>query len=275
MNWQDREKIERYAPRRPIDWCWRAARRIVDELRRSPGKRGNPRISETVRFLRARERCKSDRGREAVQLRWFGISGALRLYDEAGHRLWEIQARILAGQSDEAIGTLCGVPAEVIDWYEALFFQVRENLHAHDWVHLRAIGTRVGSVAKYPDLATLWRGMAYTGGELVLDLFIAVTLGRPLPDWVREPPRDDQERYEERLRLEFEVLVELQMLPADTDPLLVIALDSDLRRQRALSLGERSAPLSTLADRVKLLLGDIHLPAETWVDDTGEARVTA
>ena len=59
----------------------------------------------------------TDRDRETVRLRFPAISGAFQLHHEAGHRLGEVQARILARQSGEAISTFCGVPADMIDWY--------------------------------------------------------------------------------------------------------------------------------------------------------------
>ena len=31
MDWQIRENTERYDPHHPVDWCWNATHRIVDE----------------------------------------------------------------------------------------------------------------------------------------------------------------------------------------------------------------------------------------------------
>jgi hypothetical protein len=270
MDWKAREEIERYDPRRPVDWCWRAAHRIIDERR---SNRGNPRIVEAVRFLRALNRCKHDHSRDAVRRRRPGIAGAYRLHEQGGCPLWEVQARILAGQSDEAIALSCGVSAEVVDWYESLFFQIRANLDCHDWIHIRAIGTHVAEVVKYPDLPTLWRGMAYLGGEFVLEVVMAVTLGEPLPDGVRERPRADQEAFEERLRLKVKLMIDLLMLPADTDPGTILTLDLEHRQREA--LGEERYPLTEFADRLKTLVGEPGLFGNLRASAAGDATAAA
>lgn len=99
-----------------------------------------------------------------------------------------IEARILAREDDAAIAANWAMPPSVVEWYEALFFNVRDRLRAHDWlvdhVLMPAFTTaRDGGVAgnghggQYPlsepyfDPTMKWFG--YFGGRLVLDFIIA------------------------------------------------------------------------------------------------------
>lgn len=50
-----------------------------------------------------------------------------------------IQARIIAGQTDEAIAKEIGTHPGVINWYSKLFFDVRDRLDQKDWVITRVL----------------------------------------------------------------------------------------------------------------------------------------
>jgi hypothetical protein len=45
-----------------------------------------------------------------------------------------IEARLLAGQSYEEIAELWGTMPKTIEWYEKLFFDVKDHLHKRDWI---------------------------------------------------------------------------------------------------------------------------------------------
>jgi len=57
-----------------------------------------------------------------------------RKLDNEDSKATLVEARILAGQSDEDIVDELSTVPEVAEWYEALFFNVRERLRNHDWV---------------------------------------------------------------------------------------------------------------------------------------------
>ena len=50
-----------------------------------------------------------------------------------------VEARLLTGLSDEAIAREYGTSPEVIEYYEALFFNVRDRLKQHDWILTRVL----------------------------------------------------------------------------------------------------------------------------------------
>ena len=49
-----------------------------------------------------------------------------------------VEARILAGETDAEIGRKLAILPEAVDWYEALFFCVRDRLRLHSWIAQRS-----------------------------------------------------------------------------------------------------------------------------------------
>jgi|JI10StandDraft_1071094.scaffolds.fasta_scaffold46649_2 hypothetical protein len=45
-----------------------------------------------------------------------------------------LQARILARQTSAEISKACGLPVEAVDWYESMFFCVRDRIDHRDWI---------------------------------------------------------------------------------------------------------------------------------------------
>lgn len=80
---------------------------------------------------------------------------------------WEIESRILAGQSDETITSRTGVTSAVVEAYEALFFSVRGRLTHPDWIATVVINPR-----DLDPLEVLWKRFAYSGGPFVLEAIL-------------------------------------------------------------------------------------------------------
>jgi hypothetical protein len=96
---------------------------------------------------------------------------------------WTIEARILARQSDAEIARLNGCSAEVIEAYEALFFNVRERLDDRDFILTSVIGP-IEAGSKFYDEGQLWKLCGYLGGPQMLD---AMIVGFPTATWPERP----------------------------------------------------------------------------------------
>jgi hypothetical protein len=123
----------------------------------------------------------------------------------------EVQARLLARQSFEDIAQRTIVPAEVIEAFEALFFNVRDRLDARDWITAQAIGWWRFDPATGRDAATVLRGFAYHGGPVVLDAVAPYLLGTATPVLDVANHSTDQERLEGSIRR----AVAVAMMPWD------------------------------------------------------------
>lgn len=101
--------------------------------------------------------------------------------DEKAPTRWALEARILAGEDDNAIAKKLGCDPAVINAYEAVFFNVREKLDNVEYivnVVMRDAVTR-GLTERQYDL--LWKMFGYQGGTHVLDAMITkfTTIDKP------------------------------------------------------------------------------------------------
>lgn len=214
----------------PPDWRWRAACILARSRRRS---RRAIEIDAGVSMLAGYLRNKEARRRRPVGPLpdYSPIQAALSLYESGGDLRNEVQARILARQTDVEIGAVVGLTPEVVLAFEWGFFAVRDRIDARDWIKARAIGVRF-----LPgDNAAIWKHFAYYGGPLVLESVMAVTLNRPLPpDTIPTDSRDPlYEEWLTRLLCSLNI-AELQApTPADLAPLIRVynrAVEIDRQR---------------------------------------------
>ncbi len=98
-----------------------------------------------------------------------------------------LEARLLTHESLADIAHRLGTDALTVDFYEKLFFNIRDRMHNKDWIAKIIVGKR-GSAAP-DDLGTitedqrgyLYKVFAYRGGPLVLEALITGIGSRPMP----------------------------------------------------------------------------------------------
>lgn len=122
------------------DWRWD---RVLDLCDRAPvpgrcTKHDDHFVREARAFL-LRWRAYADQPDRREELFWenAGLYYAHEVHDRAADEpegALTLQARLLARQSSAEIAELTGLPPEAVDWYEALFFGVRERIDQRDWV---------------------------------------------------------------------------------------------------------------------------------------------
>src|SRR5262245_59793737 len=112
-------------PLRPVDWRWRraeAARRLAPRGARL----SLDHFADIARdFQDEHAACQDEFDRAQLQQEYPDLFAAreLRLADEAdpGQR-YEVEARLLAGDTDKHIAQRAGTRVDVVLWFEALFF---------------------------------------------------------------------------------------------------------------------------------------------------------
>jgi hypothetical protein len=94
---------------------------------------------------------------------------------------WAIEAHILADETDEAIAKKVGCEPDVINAYEAVFFNVRERLVNTEYVANVVMGDAVARGLNERQYDLLWKLFGYRGGPHVLDAMISKfsAIGRP------------------------------------------------------------------------------------------------
>jgi hypothetical protein len=265
------EQLRKHDPFVTPDHRWESARAIVAEGRHAPARSEPPEVAEAVTYLKALEHAGDDQGRDAVQELWPDLAAARRLSEEDGPLLWEVQARVLAGQTDAEVATVCGLTPGAVGRFEVLFFGVRDKLGAPDWVDRMAVRPGSTSWAACSDLGEAWRSLGYHGGPLVLDLVVAATTGRPLPPWVAAREAAGHVGLGDRLQLLARMVVDAMLLPPDADPTALLRLFAEVvasgpaRRARS--------PVASVAERAAGALAALDVIGAHAAADAGVTAV--
>jgi hypothetical protein len=239
-------ELQRHSPTRALDWRWGRARQLLADGRRPSPLRDDAGTVAAVRFLRAEAGCGSDGDRARLDNQWLALRAARQLAAGDAPRRWEVQARILAGQGDEEIAQSCGLTAEAVRWFEALFFQVRDRLtRGRDWIMFRAVGGGPWNCFAGEQPGTVWRYAGYRGGPRLLELFIAVTMDKPLPDWVRASFTGNPAYQEAELRLRCQLTMALMTARSSEEirDVLDIRARADRLHRRATGQGRPPDPV--------------------------------
>lgn len=101
-----------------------------------------------------------------------GIYWAHQLYHDDSPTRWAMEAYLLSRETDAQIGFLLGCPPEVVEAYEALFFDVRSKLQHPDYIINVVIGPQIHQGLGSRDIGALWKLCGYQGGPYVVDELI-------------------------------------------------------------------------------------------------------
>lgn len=94
-------RIEEYNPLRPLNWRWRAACKVVAQGGRlSRADRADASLAGAVQLRRAISRCRTTQDFDKIAHRMPQACAAHQLWLEAGPKTWEIEARLLARQTN-------------------------------------------------------------------------------------------------------------------------------------------------------------------------------
>jgi hypothetical protein len=128
-------------PFRPPDFRWKRAAWL-----RTQGKYTRHNRDDEHTILAKRYQALYEKAVTPLQLAYLaekmpGIYYAHQVYrrDEQDDR-WTVEARLLAGQTPQEVADRCGITAEVVFWFETLFFDVRHRLGHIDWIANRVLG---------------------------------------------------------------------------------------------------------------------------------------
>ncbi|UUO07866.1 hypothetical protein M4951_06015 [Blastopirellula sp. J2-11] len=129
-------------------------------------KRDGELVQRTVRYVRQLNRLTTARGMKRAVKENPDLYLALKLLQEQSNRVLELKARMLAGQTDQAIARAIGFPVHGVATFAALYFDVRARLKATSWIRWVAIGVDPGQ-ANSPE--TLFLLHAWKRGPMVIE----------------------------------------------------------------------------------------------------------
>lgn len=172
------DRLRRDSPLRPTDWRWQRACYLKKTSRKPTRKHDDKWIAEALRFKYDLDRCKTDQEYEDLQDNWPHFYLAYEIYDEDDDTAktrhhptrYEIEARILAEESFEAIAWKVYAPEGVIEIYEKVFFNVLDRIQSESYIHNQVIGNDVvqrGLSDK--DYDKVWKLYGYRRGPGAVD----------------------------------------------------------------------------------------------------------
>ncbi len=174
-----------YSPKNPcrtVHWVWDRAKNIRSGGPAFHRKLDGKWVAAAVKLQTALDQSRSMQDRYLASLAQGGPFFAQCLWDKEQHpQRWELEARILAGQPDDEIAQRLGTDADVIEAYEAIFFNVRPKLNNRGYVLHQAIGPAVARGLKDREVDAMWKLMGYLGGARVLDHLIGFVGNCPHP----------------------------------------------------------------------------------------------
>ena len=195
------------------------------------------------------------------------LNAAYEFYHaQSGRTRGELEARILANEPSEAIGSRFNLCAEAVDWFESLFFNVRDCLRASGYITHQVIRPHDPWQGLPSDIERLWKLIGYWRGPQALDELIN-GLAAPSPSGDKS---DFHRQINDHLRtaVSCKALVAIEMLPLD-DPktamkflkVWVRLLDIESREQRRRQAG----PEVDITLNIRCFLEQINKPIEaTW-----------
>lgn len=200
---------------RPVDWRFQVAERLVGVPTLRPEQVTNLAIRLAVAYLRVEgEGHRRPTGSELGLL-----DRAFQIYRSDDLLRWEVEARVLAGQTDEELGRCCDLDPGVVGLFAMLFFDVRDRLAALYFCRSVVLGTSVDGVLGKEQVREFWAHLAAVDGlaavEEAVEVFHrarrgrgAVTLKvyqrRCVPSELREKVASYVSRMEQLLRSDAE-----------------------------------------------------------------------
>lgn len=168
-------------PFEELDLRWRRCEYLLAHRRLPSPPRDDACTHDAWQFLRALRRCRNDTAREQLAQRHPAINAAYLLYTQAGSwKRAELEARLLARESDDTIAKKCHLTPAVVAAYHNLFFAVRPHLDAEIYIVTTAIGPKAYDRLTSSDNEVLLKLFGYRMGGLMVDKLL---------DYFAQPPQ--------------------------------------------------------------------------------------
>lgn len=161
--------IERVEPQHmpSPSWRWDQAKRIATS-QNVPASL-DPITQAAVQFLTERPEVAGSVLPQCTALA--AVAAASEIASHCDLRQAEVNARLVAGQSDAEISERCGISPDVVAAYAYLFMDVRKSLRATDWLQVHVIGSGPQRGFRDDELAEWWAQQALAGGPRAVDYF--------------------------------------------------------------------------------------------------------
>ena len=255
-----------YNPFEPLDRRWLRANYLINRGGCLSPVHDDHWVAQAVAFLTALAECHGDEEHAQLATEMPAIYQAHQLHAcEPPLLRWAVEARILAREPFDAIARKCGLLAEAVMAYEALFFAVVDKLDADTWVACRVMGEKAFYGLTEQDLGVWWAMAGYGLGPLILDRLIHV-LPRQTEPVTAEQLDGALDHHAAAQLLDRRMLAAhlLPVTPANAAQVLLLGAQLEVLKQQSVARPaapvDRQTPLQAVEDK---LLAGLGTPAPT------------
>lgn len=186
------------------DWRWRRAMFRVETGSRRQLQADDDWVRRAARYLREL-RKGFDR---AVRLDP-DLAAAHQLAGQQSFNRFEIESRILARQPASDIAFKCGLATSVVEIYEELFFDVRDQLDTPGWITHQVLGPKAWQPLDRDDIEFAWKVFGYQYGAAAIDELTTAVPKADLLQW----GLDAYELAQSTLDIGLKLLISARRLP--------------------------------------------------------------
>jgi hypothetical protein len=255
-----------YNPAEPLDRRWLRAQHLFQRGSCLSPVHDDHWVGQAVAFLAALAGCRDDEDHAKLAEEMPAVYQAHALHGADPPLLrWAVEARILAREPFDVIARKCGLLAEAVEAFEAIFFSVVDKLHADTWVACNLMGEKAFHGLTEQDLGVWWKMAGYGLGPLVLDRLIHV-LPRQTEPVTPEQLDGALDHHTAAQLLDKRLLAAylLPVTPATAAQVLLLGAQLEVLKQpaavRPAAPGDRQTPLQAVEDK---LLAGLGTPAPT------------
>jgi len=153
-------KFTRNNPMRSPDWRWQRAWNLRDRQKLPRSEDNDQYVLDAIRYM------NQEQAQRQPELCW---AENLARREEYLFIKAELEARLLAGQSDEEIAGRLAASPKTVEYYEAWFYHVRDRLDAPGYLWHRLV---LPLMEGEPSREVIWKLFAFLYGEKGLDELI-------------------------------------------------------------------------------------------------------
>jgi hypothetical protein len=251
--------LDKDAPLRPPSWRWERAKleRADAKLARLWRSTDDEFVKKARDFQAARARCKTSYDFLMLGRRYPRLIHADRLEREPHiHTKWEIQARLLAGETYERIAERVKVHPEAVAWYAALFFDVADRLANKGWVAHVVLGESLQCGLHEREYDMLWKIYGYIGGPIVLDAMVDRTFCAARPDKPDQLPAYADEEIEHDVAIKGMIAARTLSVNSYTQP-MILEIHQKYKELKQKAEGTSGGPGNMAVANIQVMLESI------------------
>jgi hypothetical protein len=197
----------------PLHRRWRIAELVARGFTPWAADREDPWVRRAVTYLKTASAAGA--GTEQIAADLAGVDAAIQVHKSEKLTRGILEARILARLPVDQVAAACQLTVGAVRAYEALFFDVADDLNFPDYIVMAVIGEKLHCGLTAADVDIILKHVGYFGGPILVDWLVDFyTSGVIVPDSLEAASPEEIRTLVRRLRAKALHLVYVLPHPA-------------------------------------------------------------